>query len=81
MSVVLIAAALVALGLILRLPARMILAMLALLWARSATITMARSVIDRAAPKGQLRPWPNCSSIRLPIISDLPPPSNACAKP
>ena len=31
--------------------------------------------MDRAAPSGQLRAWPNCSSMKLPIIMLLPPPS------
>ena len=38
-------------------------------------MTMTISVIDSAEPSGQLRPWPNCSSIRLPSIMFLPPPS------
>ena len=38
-------------------------------------MTMIIMVIDNAEPSGQLRPWPNCSSMRLPSIRFLPPPS------
>lgn len=37
-------------------------------------IMMVIRATDKAAPKGQLWPWPNCNPIRLPIIRFLPPP-------
>lgn len=59
MSVFLIAAALVALGLVLRLPGRMILAMLALLWAgvMIAILALPEGHDMRAALGGDWRPW------------------------
>ena len=59
MSVVLIAAALVALGLVLRLPGRMILAMLALLWAgvMIALLALPDGHAMRVALGGDWRPW------------------------
>lgn len=59
MSVLLIAAALVALGLILRLPGRMILAMLGLLWAgvMLALLALPEENAMRAALGGDWRPW------------------------
>lgn len=59
MSVVLIAAALVALGLVLRLPGRMILAMLAVLWAgvMVALLALPDGHAMRVALGGDWRPW------------------------
>ncbi|MGB3315476.1 MAG: molybdopterin biosynthesis protein, partial [Albidovulum sp.] len=59
MSVLLIAVALVALGLILRLPGRMILAMLALLWlgVMLALLALPENHAMRSALGGDWRPW------------------------